>query len=169
MVVLIHGFPSPGLASSHRGWGIHTHSIFTRRPQGEPAAFSICRTAIHRPPSGGLLSGHLRDRHDYPPYGKNSGNDSRPSGLDPSAHGGAERAEHPTRNQPPSVGGSVGHRRQPAPGTADEAKGWSQGDYGRQNQGHCCSKSSVSFRFLERREILLTVRGDTSFCSTRGA
>jgi hypothetical protein len=42
-VVLIHGFPPPGLASNHRGWGIHTHSIFTRRPQGEPAAFSICR------------------------------------------------------------------------------------------------------------------------------
>ena len=43
-VVLIHGFPPPGLASNHRGWGIHTHSIFTRRPQGEPAAFSICRS-----------------------------------------------------------------------------------------------------------------------------
>jgi hypothetical protein len=42
-VVLTHGFPPPGLASNHRGGGIHTHSIFTRRPQGEPAAFSICR------------------------------------------------------------------------------------------------------------------------------
>jgi hypothetical protein len=42
-VVLIHRFPPPGLASNHRGGGIHIHSIFTRRPQGEPAAFSICR------------------------------------------------------------------------------------------------------------------------------
>ena len=54
------------------------------------------------------LAGDLRGCHSglgRPPR-KSSGNDSRPSGLNVSALGGVERAEHPTRNQPPSVGGS---------------------------------------------------------------
>jgi hypothetical protein len=107
-VLLIHGLSPPGLTSNHRGWGIYTHSIFTRRPQGEPAAFSIFPSpyADRRTETafGRSLFGHLRDRQNYPPRSKISGNDSRLSGLDRSALGGAERAEHPTRNQPPSSG-----------------------------------------------------------------
>ena len=121
-VVLIHGFAPPGLAFNHRGWGqFHTHSIFTRWPQGEPAAFSICRSpyADRRTvtASGRLFFGPVRDGQNFPPRSKNSGNDSRLSSLNSSALSGAERAGHPTRNQPPSVGGSV----LAAPGTTPGA------------------------------------------------
>ena len=54
-------------------------------------------------------AGDLRGCHSGlgRPPNKGSGNDSRPCGLKLSALGGVERAEHPTRNQPPSVGGSA--------------------------------------------------------------
>jgi len=54
-------------------------------------------------------AGDLRGCHSGlgRPPNKGSGNNSRPSGLSLSALGGVERAEHPTRNQPPSVGGSA--------------------------------------------------------------
>ena len=170
-VVLIHGFAPPGLASNHRGWGQFIHTQFL--PGGrraKPAAFSI-RRPPHRDRLRAAFFAPVRDRQNFPPRSKNSGNDSRLSSLNSSALGGAERAGHPTRNQPPSVGGSV----LAAPGTlrrgpllvGHRLAAWRNDSP--QSQGYCCSKSSVRFRFSARREIVLTVRGDTSFCSIRGA
>jgi hypothetical protein len=105
-VVLIHGFPPPGLASNHRGWGIHTHSIFTRRPQGEPAAFSICRSPYRdRLRAVFLLAGAGQTKLSVSRQRFRERFLTERIGL--SALGGVERAEHPARNQPPSVGGSV--------------------------------------------------------------
>ena len=53
------------------------------------------------------MFGQMRDRQNYPPYGKDSGERFLTEQIGLSALGGVERAEHPARNQPPSVGGSV--------------------------------------------------------------
>lgn len=170
-VVLIHGFAPPGLASNHRGWGQFIHTQFL--PGGRRARLRPFQSAdrLTETASGRLFFAPVRDGQNFPPRSKNSGNDSRLSSLNSSALGGAERAGHPTRNQPPSVGGSV----LAAPGTlrrgpllvGHRLAAWRNDSP--QSQGYCCSKSSVRFRFSARREIVLTVRGDTSFCSIRGA
>ncbi len=175
-VVFIHGFAPPGLASNHRGWGQFIHTQFL--PGGRRASlrpFSICRSPYadhHTETASGrsFCLGLCGTDKIFQPRSKNSGNDLRLSSLDLSALGGAECAGHPTRNQPPSVGGSV----LAAPGTlrrgpllvGHRLAAWR--NYSPQSQGYCCSKSSVRFRFSARREIVLTVRGDTSFCSIRG-
>ena len=107
-VVLIHGFAPPGLASNHRGWGQFIHTQFL--PGGRRASLRPFQSADrHSETASGrsFCLGLCGTDKTFPPRSKNSGNDSRLSNLDLSALGGAERAGHPTRNQPPSVGGSV--------------------------------------------------------------
>ena len=172
---MIHGFAPPGLAFNHRGWGqFHTHSIFTRRPQGEPASFSICRSpyADRRTvtASGRPFFGPVRDRQNFSASQQKFRERFTTERLGSVSAGRCRARGTPDEEPAPSVGGSV----LAAPGTTPGAASrWLQigcmAKRQAQSQGYCCSKSSVRFRFSVRREIALTVRGDTSFCSTRGA
>ncbi len=139
-VVLIHGFAPPGLASNHRGGGNSYTVNFYPEAAGRACGLFNLPSATQRPPPGGLFLGLCGTDKTFLPRGKNSGNDLRLSSLDLSALGGAERAGHPTRNQPPSVGGSV----LAAPGTLRQGPllvghrlaAWR--NYSPQSQGYCC-------------------------------
>jgi hypothetical protein len=215
-VILIHGFPPLGLASNHRGWEIHTHSIFTRRPQGEPAAISICqspdrdrlkavfclgicgtdktirltrgRTAfgpfVKRAPRGQMarlsfrisLAAHwlrFRERFMAQWLGFVSAWRCRARGT-PSEEPAPLRRGSVSGPGRPHAGAVFARNRRrirPRVGCKASCSHQSRRALGRSPLiilgRHCCSKSSVRFRFSERREILLTVRSDMSFCSIR--
>jgi hypothetical protein len=174
-VVLIHGFAPPGLASNHRGWGIHTHSILPggRRASLRPFPFadrhtetafgrSFCWAGAGQTKlsvSRQKIPGTILDRTDWIISAWRCRARGTP-GEEPAPLRRGFCQAAPGATTPGAV--SLWNRWRMRPQLGCEAS------YSHQSQGNCCSKSSVRLRFSERREILLTVRGDTSFCSTRG-
>jgi hypothetical protein len=172
---LIHGFAPPGLASNHRGWGQFIHTQFLpggRRASLRPFQSADRHTPIatQRPPPGGFFfwacarqtklsasQQKFRERFTTEQLGFVSAWRCR-------ARGTPDEEPAPLRR-----GFCIGGPRHPTPGpllVGHRLAAW-RNDSPR-SQGYCCSKSSVRFRFSARREIVLTVRGDTSFCSIRG-